>query len=67
MSLFQTMIRLGSSCGLPNIEDEIKDLRTKTLDLFSPKMKNLRGLFTMYDFNLLRAIILFRRRFEIVY
>jgi len=47
------MIRLGKSCGLENIEDEIKALQMKTLDLFTPKMKTLRGLFSLQDLKLL--------------
>ena len=41
------MIRLGKSSGLTNVADEIKNLQMNTvltLDLFTPKMKNLRGL-----------------------
>jgi len=45
--LFKAMTSLGSSCGLKNLEAEIEELRTKTLDLFTPRMKSLRGLFSL--------------------
>jgi len=41
------MKRLGSTCGLSNMEDEINDLRMKPIDVFTSKMKNLRGLFSL--------------------
>jgi len=37
------MVSLGASCGLSNITDDINELKTKSLDLFTPKMRNLRG------------------------
>jgi len=37
------MISIGASCGLSNLTDEIFELKTKSLDLFTPKMRNLRG------------------------
>ena len=39
----QAMIRLGKTCGLTDLKAEIDNLKTKNLDIFTPKMKNLRG------------------------
>ncbi|WAR03966.1 hypothetical protein MAR_010524, partial [Mya arenaria] len=36
------MVVLGKSCGLNNVNSEIEDLVTKTLNLVTPEMKNLR-------------------------
>jgi len=40
---FQAIVALGTPCGLTNLNNEIEDLRTRPLDQFTPKMKNLRG------------------------
>ena len=37
------MVSLGASCGLSNITDEVNILKTKSMDLFTPKMQNMRG------------------------
>jgi len=36
-------VSLGATCGLLNITDEVNFLKTKSMDLFTPKMQNLRG------------------------
>jgi len=41
---FQAMISLGATCGLSDLTAEINFLKTKSLDLFTPKMRNQRGL-----------------------
>ncbi|WAR20881.1 ANK1-like protein [Mya arenaria] len=40
--LEHAMVILGKSCGLNNVNAEIEDLATKTLDLVTPEMKSLR-------------------------
>ena len=41
---FQAIQRLGPTCGLTNLSDSVKELRTKPLDSCTPRMKNLRGI-----------------------
>jgi len=36
-------VSLGAPCGLSNLTNEVNVLKTKSLDLFTPKMQNLRG------------------------
>ena len=42
--MLQAIQRLGHTCGLTNLLDSVKELRTKSLDSFTPKMRNLRGM-----------------------
>lgn len=37
------MKQLGKTCGMPNLATEIQKIKTKSLDLFTTKMRNLKG------------------------
>ena len=43
--IFQAMIHLGNTCGMPNLAAEIQDLKTKSLDPFTAEMGNLIGMY----------------------
>jgi len=38
------MVQLGKTCGMVDLAAEIQEIKTKSLDLFTPEMIHLRGL-----------------------
>jgi len=47
-TIFQVIVRLGNNCNCNDIERKIEDLKTRTLEVISPEVKGLRGMYQYY-------------------